>query len=192
MLARVSRPTCVPCLRRKDTTTWSPSSSTLRTLPALPPAIRTSRSFCMLAASTKFALYTCPPPLTTGMFWATTVSMANISRINVPAMPMGTGLRSRNGFMSARAHRVLVVDRDGCQDLLLAADGVVVGELTVRLAEEEVEPRAVGGRTRGGVDPLRQVLQLLGQLRLLRVELLGQDVQLLDVGLQRGPDVLQE
>src|SRR5215217_5755572 len=104
------------------------------------------------------------------MFLAKTVSIEIISRINVPMSPMGTGLRSRNGFMSARAHRVLVVDADRVQRRFLAAvERVVVGELPVRLAEEEVEPGAVGRRAGGGVHPLREVLDLLRQLTLLRV-----------------------
>src|SRR4051794_31028735 len=98
------------------------------------------------------------------MFLAKTVSIMTISRTSVPAMPMGTGLRSRNGFMSARAHRGLVVDADGAQHLLRATRrGVVIGDLAVRLAEEEVEPGAVGRRPRGGVHPLREVLELLCQ-----------------------------
>src|SRR3954467_10744655 len=101
------------------------------------------------------------------MFLAKTVSIMTISRTSVPMMPMGTGLRSRNGFMSARAHRVLVIDADRVQHLLRAGEGVVVGDLTVRLAEEEVDPRAVGRGAGGGVDPLGQVLDLLRELALL-------------------------
>src|SRR3954471_10267492 len=115
------------------------------------------------------------------MFFAKTVSNMTINRTSVPMMPMGTGLRSRNGFMSARAHRVVVVDVDGVEHRLLAAlQGVVVGELAVRLAEEEVEPRAVGRGPRCGVHPLREVLELLGQVPLLLGQLLGEAAEVVD------------
>src|SRR3954470_9106011 len=113
------------------------------------------------------------------MFLAKTVSIMISSRTSVPAMPMVTGLRSRNGFMSARAHRVLVVDADRVQHLLLARGRVVVGDLAVRLAEEEVEPGAVGRGPSGGVDPLGQVLDLLRELALLVGELVRQAAQVL-------------
>src|SRR3954447_1910882 len=100
-----------------------------------------------------------------------------MSRISVPVSPMGTGLRSRNGFMSARAHRVVVVDLDGAQHLLLASAERGVGDLSVCLAEEEVEPGAVGGRPSRLVDPVRQVAQLLRQVTLLGVQLGGDAAQ---------------
>src|SRR4051794_37052835 len=100
-----------------------------------------------------------PPPLKTGRSCALKARAANMSRTRVPAMPIGTGLRSRNGFMSVHAHRVVVVDADGAQRLLRSPGERGVGDLAVGLAEEEVEPGAVGGRPGRRVDALGQVLQ---------------------------------
>jgi hypothetical protein len=80
------------------TLTWFPSSFTDVTLPTRTPPIRTSLPDCSPAASLNSA-YTVWPLLMNGSRPAFRPIASSRTMTTIPAMPIGTGLRSRNGFM---------------------------------------------------------------------------------------------
>ena len=97
MSAREESPTWAPLVTVNATRTTLPCSETPSTLPTLTPAMRTSSPLLRPLASVKSAWYDAPPPMN-GNELALNASSISTRIATMPMMPIGTGLRSRNGF----------------------------------------------------------------------------------------------
>ncbi len=95
--AAVSVPSFTPRSTVISTRTWSPSSSTSRTLPTRTPATRTSSFGFTPPASVNCAEIVLPPPIS-GRSWArNAASIISPSAVS-PTTPTVTGFCSRKGF----------------------------------------------------------------------------------------------
>ena len=94
-VAEVSEPSSVERLTRKSTRTWSPSRSTVVTLPTFTPAMRTSSPDLRPPASDSAAA--CDRPASSGMLSMLKASSSIATMTPIPIAPITTGFFSRNG-----------------------------------------------------------------------------------------------